>query len=834
MDAREVMGDFYVKRRDVASDNPGFYASSPTTANIVVVLAQGQTLTQLTSSYPVTLVKKISTPNGFVVRASTNANQVVASMKKDKRILAAQLDLVGGRVKHQFVPNDPFFAYDNPTGFPGQWHIQNNTGISTIDARVEAAWNKLTGAGTWSVNQGLDVMTAVVDDGLQTAHPDITTNYSSTNSNDFGQGDADPNPVNSDDDHGTAVAGIIAARGGNSVGITGVAPQAKVAGLRVDFNTSPASHFADATTFRSSGANTDIKLKNHSYGYSSPFVDASAEVTALGTSATAGTIHVFSAGNSRGTASQDANKQAVQASPNAITVAALEDDGRFAPYSNFGANVFVTAPSSGYFNDQIGRNEGAPGITTTDRTGASGYNPAVDDFPNTDYTSQFGGTSASAPIVTGVLALAKRANNSLTTRWAKHLIVRSSDIVDSRDRSISSDGGWKTNGAGFKFNQNYGFGLINAGRLTDLALTTNGISTLETFTSGTQTVSLAIPENSTGLTRTFNVSTAGNTPLEEVTVNLNVTHPYRGDLEAFLTSPAGTKSRIMIRSGSDGGANLNWNFTLNTFWGETPNGTWTLQILDTFALDTGTLNSWRLDLRMGTIQTHDAKYVTQTVPEVMVQSTSNPVSVTFQNTGWVNWTSAANIRLGSENPSDTNVFGWTRQSLGGAENIQRNQNKVWSFNVTAPATKGLYNFRTRMLREGAFRFGEYSPNVPVRVVQTGNDAEFVSQSVPLQMKRSSTQFISITMRNTGSTTWNAGNDLYRLGSQSPTDTQRWGFRRLFAPPNANIAPGQTYTWNYSISTPPNPGFYVFQWRMVQEGVQFFGEQTPALNIEIIN
>ncbi len=830
-EARDSMGDYFVKDRN--SQGRNIQPLDPGPGNIVMYLGKQASIGAIASSYGLTVQRRLlSDPTAYVV-SSNNAAAALEQLKADKRVRSAQLDIAVKREKHQFVPNDPFYSNNNPTGYPGQWHLKNQTGTSTVDARVDGAWNRLSDNSNLVTNKGTGTVLGIVDDGLETAHPDLNPNYSAANSYDFGQADTNPNPVNADDDHGSAVAGVAAARGGNSIGVTGAAPEALIAGLRVDFGTSPASHFADATTFNSSGANTNIKVKNHSYGYTATYVDASAEATALNTSATAGTVHTFSAGNGRGSSTQDSNKNMLQASPDAITVAAIAADGRFAPYSSFGANVFVTAPSAGYYNPEYGRFEGQPAITTTDRAAANGYNPAADDFPNTDYTSQFGGTSASAPLVAGIMALVKTVSPTLNNRIAKHLLVRSSEVVDPTDMSISSDGGWKTNAAGFKFNQNYGFGLINAGKLQQFVLKTQSISALETATSGTQTTNLAIPDNNlTGLTRTYNLTTANNTRLEEVVVNINATHTFRGDLEAFLTSPSGTKSRLFIRSASDGAGNINWNFTSNAFWGELPNGTWSLQIRDTFAGDTGSLVSWKLDVRMGTVVFNDSNFVSQSVPLVMTRSTTNPVSLTFKNTGATTWTAATNYKLGSDNPVDNNIWGPTRANLAGGDSIAPGANKTFTFDVLAPSTKGVYNFRWRTLREGVGRFGDYSPNTQIRVVTNGRDAEMVSQSVPTTMTGGRYYVVQVVMRNIGNIPWTE-NTNFKLGVQNPQDTPRWGFRRVYINPLTTVAPGDTYTFNFTVFAPVTPGTYGFQWRMIQEGVAWFGDLTTNVNVNVV-
>jgi hypothetical protein len=524
-------------------------------------------------------------------------------------------------VRYAFTPNDPYYTTGNPAGFPGQWHLDTQTSTAVVDTNIVGAWNRnLTGQG---------VTIGIVDDSLQHAHADLNPNYVAADSDDMRDGiggDVDPSPTHSNtfgplvfgDNHGTSVAGVAAARGGNAIGGTGAAPHANLAGLRIDFPNQTNQMFIDGTLFHSSGANTNIKIKNHSYGVGIPYIANAGQAAALVTSHDAGTIHVFAAGNERSNHGAiidangngsfdpdidpaidgDANKKQMQTLQETIDVTALASSGIFATYSNWGANVWVTAPSSSFRAGELG-------ITTTDRTGGvnatGGYNYAAgggdgDAFPDLDYTSTFGGTSSSAPLVSGIMALAKQAQPNLDTRMAKHLLARTSDIVDPGDASAT--GGWQVNGAGFAFNQNYGFGVIDADELTSEAPLFSGVTPLVTETIGATNVFQAIPDaNAFGISRNFALT--GLLPLEEVEIGLNISHTWRGDLEAFLTSPMGTTSRLMFNNFGDSFNNINWTFLSNEFWGEIPFGQWTLTVRDVFVQDVGTWNTYSVLAKMG-------------------------------------------------------------------------------------------------------------------------------------------------------------------------------------------------------------------------------------------
>jgi len=520
----------------------------------------------------------------FLANDEAHAQRTAALMQSDPMVAFASQVMVTPVAKDAFTPNDPFFFPNAPTaGWPGQWNLKN-TVSPDIDINVEPAWNADV--------TGLGIIVGIVDDGLQTNHPDFQFNYSSSSSFDFGQNDGTPSPVFIDDNHGTAVAGIVAARGGNSVGITGAAPRSPMGGLRLDFSSvNFSTQAADASLYKSGNGAANIRVKNHSYGPIAPYNSSAVETAAIVSSTGLGTIHVRSAGNGRGTTGEDVNKYTERNIPETIVVGAIGSDGKFLTSSNYGASLTCVAPSSSVTSLNV--------ILTTDRTlETDGFNGGLDTFSDANYTSQLGYTSAAAPAVTGGIALLKQEAGFATTRFVKHLLARTSFQCDPADLSAESDGGWTTNAAGIKFNQNYGFGLMNVGSMITLAAQYEGVTALTTEATGTINVASAIADNNqTGVSRTFTISQS--TPMEELLVTMNITHTWRGDLRCFVTSPSGTKRRLFNAMLGDNGAGINWTFSSNAFWGENPNGTWTIQVIDTANGDTGTWNSFAATVRMG-------------------------------------------------------------------------------------------------------------------------------------------------------------------------------------------------------------------------------------------
>lgn len=112
------------------------------------------------------------------------------------------------------------------------------------------------------------------------------------------------------------------------------------------------------------------------------------------------------------------------------------------------------------------------------------------------------------------------------------------------------------------------------------------------------------------------------------------------------------------------------------------------------------------------------------------------------------------------------------------------------------------------------------------------NAQFLSQSVPTVMQAGKTYSVSITMKNTGNTNW--GWEGYKLGSQYPADNSRWGPARVLlnSNPSEIVLPGQSKTFSFNVTAPSTPGSYPFQWKMLQEGVAWFGANTPAVQVTV--
>ncbi|KAG8145143.1 hypothetical protein E2320_013511 [Naja naja] len=191
------------------------------------------------------------------------------------------------------------------------------------------------------------------------------------------------------------------------------------------------------------------------------------------------------------------------------------------------------------------------------------------------------GTSVSAPMVAGIIALALEANPLLTWRDVQHLLVKTSRPV----HLLAPD--WKTNGAGRRVSHLYGFGLVDAESLVMEAKRWKTIPAQHICVGTSNKKPWFIPANKTIRTMTLTSACADNPEhhvvyLEHVVVRISIVHPRRGDLQIYLTSPSGTKSQLLARRQHDDSNEgfKHWEFMTVHCWGERAAGEWTLEIQD--------------------------------------------------------------------------------------------------------------------------------------------------------------------------------------------------------------------------------------------------------------
>ncbi|HJQ26314.1 MAG TPA: PQQ-dependent sugar dehydrogenase [Blastocatellia bacterium] len=115
-----------------------------------------------------------------------------------------------------------------------------------------------------------------------------------------------------------------------------------------------------------------------------------------------------------------------------------------------------------------------------------------------------------------------------------------------------------------------------------------------------------------------------------------------------------------------------------------------------------------------TFRYDDAVFVSQSVPTGTLKPGQRyTVSVTLRNAGTSTWTISNSYKLGSQNPADNLTWGLNRVSL--PSSVAPGANVTFSFTITAPSTRGDYNYQWKMVHEGVGGFGALTPNVVLKV-----------------------------------------------------------------------------------------------------------------------
>ena len=460
--------------------------------------------------------------------------------------------------------------------------------------------------------------------------------------------------------HGTSIAGIIGAKGWNNIGVRGIAPDVSLIGYNFLESGDGVDYLESLGTNPSGSVTADIYNMSFGAGYpddddgnqlanydlpqfmSTIYEDAFINgVTNLRNGK--GALYIWSAGNEYAEESVDGvcgtgqpltcteisldNKSGI---PYIIPVAALDADGIKTSYSTTGPAMWVSgfAGENGA-NQSVMNSQGyetvsglyEPATMTVDRSSCQlGYvsnttattlysnafeNPAGhSENPNCNYTSTFNGTSAAAPTVSGVIALMLEANPDLTWRDVKHILVTSSEKIDD-SRSTSLGGitqySWVENSAGHEHHNWYGFGKVNAAAAVAAAqdITPNNLgSFIDTGFIG-YTVDASLPDNSSGTVSLDITKPSGSNGIVEfVRLSIDFEHSEAFSLGMRLQSPSGTVVNIMqpYTNINDPGGDYWIDIGVSAFYGETMEGTWTLEITDYSEGVTGTLNQWGIQV----------------------------------------------------------------------------------------------------------------------------------------------------------------------------------------------------------------------------------------------
>lgn len=352
------------------------------------------------------------------------------------------------RRAHAAAVNDPLYsggAGISPAS--GQWYLQAPTAAVVSSVNAEAAWSVTTGRS--------DIVVAVLDSGVRFQHPDLDGKLlpghdfisEAATSNDGDGRDSNPTDpgdwITADENassptlagcgtqdsawHGTQVAGLVAAATHNGVGMAGIGRHVRVLPVRVlgkcggyDADIVAGMRWAGGLHVDGVPDNpTPARVINLSLGETGSctvgadptrpgvaklYLDAIAELRQ------AGVVVVASAGNDNGAVNMPANCAGV------VAVAGLRHAGDKSGFSSLGREVTVAAPAGNCVN---ATGECVYPILSTTNTGTTG--PECSTYTNG--STRIGqGTSFSAPLVAGTVALMLSAQPALTPARVTELL----------------------------------------------------------------------------------------------------------------------------------------------------------------------------------------------------------------------------------------------------------------------------------------------------------------------------------------------------------------------------------------------------------------------------
>lgn len=476
--------------------------------------------------------------------------------------------LLGGKISRaqdQFKIADPIF--------PDQWHLINEQ-RANFDLNITGVWaQNVTGRG---------VNICLIDDGVDHKSPDLKDNFFAEGSYDFNEHTAIPEPRLSDDQHGTRCAGEIAAIKNDVCGV-GVAYGSHVSGVRIlsgpiaDVDEAAALNYAyqDNHIYSCSwGPPDDGRSMDAPKGLIAKAILNGAQNGRGGK----GSIFVFAGGNG-GASDDQCNFDGYTNSIYSMTIAAVDRQALHPYYSEMCSATIASGWSSGSGDH----------IHTTD-VAWNGVNRC---------TSTHGGTSAAAPLVAGVIALALEVRPDLTWRDMQHIAVHSAVMVNPTDPD------WQKTQAGRHYNHKFGYGVIDAYNFIEEARHHTLVKPQAWLEGG----NITIPKDQSlmsevGIKSTFTITrkmlqNANFETLEHVTARVWITHERRGDCNVELTSPHGTKS-VLARPRRYDDATTGfpgWGFMTLKHWDEDPVGDWTIEVFDKAHPDkVGNFWAWSMTL----------------------------------------------------------------------------------------------------------------------------------------------------------------------------------------------------------------------------------------------
>ncbi|XP_049872049.1 furin-like protease 1 isoform X2 [Pectinophora gossypiella] len=529
--------------------------------------------------------------------AETRSSYAPVPSSSSKREAGSKRAIQPTRVKGRPRAADSSFQLNDPK-WPHMWYLNRGGGL---DMNVIPAWREgITGRG---------VVVTILDDGLETDHPDLVANYDPMASYDVNSHDSDPQPrydMVDSNRHGTRCAGEVAATANNSLCAVGVAYGASVGGVRM-----LDGDVTDAVEARSLSLNPQhVDIYSASWGPD----DDGKTVDGPGELATRafiegvtkgrngkGSIFVWASGNG-GREQDNCNCDGYTNSIWTLSISSATERGEVPWYSEMCSSTLAATYSSGALNEKQ--------VVTTDL--------------HHSCTAGHTGTSASAPLAAGICALALQANKDITWRDMQHIVVRT-----ARPERLSIGGEWRVNGVGRNVSHSFGYGLLDAAGMVRLARSWKTVPPQRRCELAAPRSQRMVPPRSTVTLQLDVGACPGVNYLEHVQARVTLQATRRGDLRIALTSPAGTRVTLLAPRAHDSSrAGFNsWPFMSVHMWGESPLGLWQLEVSNEGRYNmAGPLTQWEL-IFYGTEtppQEYDASPETNSLGTSVVSSASVP------------------------------------------------------------------------------------------------------------------------------------------------------------------------------------------------------------------
>ena len=462
--------------------------------------------------------------------------------------------------------------FDDPL-YGCQYTLKNNQHPGQ-DINVEPAWE----AG--ALGQGINV--TVVDGGIDDLHPDlagaVSVEHSATNVGDLLFHPWYP--------HGTKMAGIIAARH-NSIGSRGIAPEATIFNYRHGKFLGSIFWTYDEIFRALTRHHRIVAVSNNSWGEGwtgmpKPLHRRISQAIEKGINHGfygRGTSYITGPQNRGGSISHFDGKLNHYG---VVAVCSVDHEGMTRGIFGraYGSSLWVCAPQYNY---------------------TTGHNNTY---------SYSGGHSSAIAVVSGVAALVRGANPQLSWRDVK-LILAGTARKNDPSESKWMEGAMKygSNSHRYSYNENYGFGVVDAGAAVELAKSWKELPPMRTVSHSSGNIELAIPDLNDGNQPKTVISTIevpnvnGSTPgfTEHVEITVDFDHPSFRDMDQELVSPAGTVSVLSypdphnIYLGKPLTERFRFASTKNL--GENPVGVWELRIADHRTGHEGKLKAWSIKVR---------------------------------------------------------------------------------------------------------------------------------------------------------------------------------------------------------------------------------------------